>query len=115
MKKVVSRMIAVGAIALLSGAVTPVSNALALTQIDTAAATIRCAISVEQVAVRCKEDTLKPLEVCLDQTNSEADVLRCDRAAEAALGKCELTGAAGDLRCQINPNTAPAVPINSPD
>jgi hypothetical protein len=30
------------------------------------------------------------------------------------LGKCELTGAAGDLRCQINPNTAPAVPINSP-
>jgi hypothetical protein len=115
MKKVVSRMIAVGAIALLSGAVTPVSNALALTQIDTAAATIKCAILNEQAAVRCKEETLKPLEICLDQTNSEADVAKCDRAAEAALGKCELAGAAGDLRCQINPNSAPAVPINSPD
>ncbi|HEY1850835.1 MAG TPA: hypothetical protein VGG60_07420 [Candidatus Binataceae bacterium] len=115
MKKVVSRMIAVGAIALLSGAVTPVTNALALTQIDTAAATIRCAILNEQAAVRCKEDTLKPLEACLDETDSQADVLKCDRTAEGALGKCELTGAAGDLRCQINPNTTPAVPINNPD
>jgi hypothetical protein len=115
MKKLVSRMIAVGAIALLSGTVTPVTNATAAQQIDTAAATIRCAISVELNAVRCKEDTLKQLDDCLQQTNSEADVAKCDWTAEAALGKCEFAGAAGDLRCQINPNTAPAVPINSPD
>ena len=113
MKKVVSKILAVGAIALLAGVATPVSNAPAATRIDAASATIRCAILNEQAAVRCKQDILKPLEICLDDTNSDADVAKCDRAAEAALGKCELAGAAGDLRCQINPNSAPA-PINNP-
>ena len=88
MKKVVSRMIAVGAIALLAGAVTPPSSALALESIDVAAATIQCAIGAEETAIRCKEVTLKQLAECLDGTNSQADVNKCDRAAEGALGKC---------------------------
>src|ERR1700753_4068485 len=105
MKKVVSRMIAAGGVALLAAGGMPAPGALAIERpIGPAAATIQCAISVEQTAVRCKEVTLKQLAECLDETNSQSDVAKCDRAAEGALGKCELTGAAGDLRSQINPN-----------
>jgi len=103
MKKLVSRMIAVGGIAMMAATVVPTSTLAEQPPVDTAGLVIKCAISVEQTAIRCKGDTLKTLEECLDETNSQADVLKCDRAAEGALGKCELTGAAGDLRCQINP------------
>jgi hypothetical protein len=103
MKKLVSRMIAVGGIAMMAATIVPTSTLADQRPVDTAGLIIECAISVEQTAIRCKGDTLKTLEECLDETDSPADVTKCDRAAEGALGKCELTGAAGDLRCQINP------------
>ncbi len=105
MRKGFSRMIAVGAIAVLAGAMVPPPGAHAQA-LDTAGRTIECAIAVEQNALRCKEIALKTLVECIDQTNSQSEVTQCDWAGEGALGKCELTGAAGDLKCQLNPNSA---------
>jgi len=104
MKKFVSRMIAAGGIAMLAGSVAPLSSARAQT-LDTTAATIECSIRVEETALRCKEATLKILEGCEYDANGQGDVAACDKTADSALTKCELTGAAGDIRCRIDPNS----------
>jgi hypothetical protein len=122
MKKMVSKVIATGVMALLVGAFAPHSSARAqvydacapldnsvTTELTKAQETILCAIGAECKGVDCKEEAYDELSDCLCDAKGVVAVEVCNQEGLAALQKCIAGVTLGEAACEINP-TVPGAP-----
>jgi hypothetical protein len=111
MNKLVSKMLAGGALATLAAGWLMPGIARAQTadlQLrDPAQALILCDTSVERLTARCQQFDLQQLDACLNNANSTNQSNACDRTAENELTEINLTDGIRELTCKANSNYAP--------
>ena len=128
--KLVKKVLGVGILALLAGALVPHSSAMAqatpacfdgpsadLTArpSDPALAVIFCSERVECTALLCKDDAARKLLDCLTAANGSAlAIRRCRAAALASLSICQGRASLGDAACYLNPNGGTPAPMPPP-